>query len=41
MRAADELNCPTFADAILTTDELLAALAEGPGRLPQAVFRPL
>ncbi len=29
MHAAHELNCPTFAHAILTTAELVAALPQG------------
>jgi hypothetical protein len=33
MRAAHELNGPTFAHAIVTTDELLAALPTGDGRV--------
>ncbi len=33
MRAAHEVNGPTFAHAIVTTDELLAALPTGDGRV--------
>ena len=39
MHAALEINGPTFAHAILTTDEVIAALGKPWGRATETVYR--